>query len=364
MRITFYFFILLLPFIPANSQEVSLLFFGDIMGHGGQIQSAKQSDDTYDYSSCFQYIEPTFRSAHIVTGNLEVTLAGPPYSGYPAFTSPDALGLALKNAGVNTLVTANNHSYDKGLRGMERTIDVLEKMHFVRTGTFKDSADFQQNNPRIIHIDGIRLALLNYTYGTNGIAVRQPNIVNHIVHSEIAEHLENAKSLSPDKIIVFIHWGNEYQTTPSLAQKETTDFLFSRGADIIIGSHPHVVQPMHLFNEAEGKEQLVVYSLGNFVSNQRKDYTDGGVMVRIELSKEDSITAITKAEHLLTWVHTPIENGKKQYYVLPASIYGQKGVPDFISPGWEGMNSYLEKAREVMKKNTNIPEIKEEWPLL
>ncbi len=364
MRTIFLLFTSLLIFIPVDSQEVSLLFFGDIMGHGGQIQSAKLDDDSYDYSSCFRYIEPTFRSANIVTGNLEVTFAGPPYAGYPAFTSPDALGLALKNAGVNTLVTANNHSYDKGKRGMERTIDVLEGQYFVRTGTFKDSADFQQNNPKIITVEGIRLALFNYTYGTNGIAVHQPNIVNHIVHSEMAEHLEKAKSLSPDKIIVFIHWGNEYQTTPSLAQKETTDFLFSQGADIIIGSHPHVVQPMHLLNEVVGKEQLVVYSLGNFVSNQRKDYTDGGVMVRIELSKNENHTSITKAEHLLTWVHTPYEEGKKKYYILPASVYSGQGVPDFVPHGWEGMNSYLEKAREVMKKNTNIPEIKEEWPLL
>lgn len=364
MRTIFFLFILSLTFIPVNGQEISLLFFGDIMGHGGQIQSAKQSDGSYDYASSLRYIEPTFRSANIVAGNLEVTFAGPPYAGYPAFTSPDELGMALKDAGVNTLVTANNHSYDKGRRGMERTIDQLEELYFVRTGTFKDSTDFQVNNPKIINVEGIRLALLNYTYGTNGISVRQPNIVNHIIHSEMAEHLEKAQNLSPDKIIVFIHWGNEYQTTPSLAQKETADFLFSQGADIIIGSHPHVVQPMHLLNEVVGKEQLVVYSLGNFVSNQRKDYTDGGVMLRVELSKKDSLTSITKAEHMLTWVHTPIENGKKQYYVLPASVYAEQGVPHYVPQGWEGMNSYLEKAREVMKKNNNIPEIKEEWPLL
>jgi poly-gamma-glutamate capsule biosynthesis protein CapA/YwtB (metallophosphatase superfamily) len=364
MRTNLLLILLLISSKSANSQEVSLLFFGDIMGHGGQIESARQADSTYDYSSCFRYIEPAFRSANIVTGNLEVTFAGPPYAGYPAFTSPDELGKALKEAGVNTLVTANNHSYDKGRRGMERTVDILEELYFVRTGTFKDSADFHLHNPQIINIDGIRLALLNYTYGTNGISVHQPNIVNHIKQAEIAEHLKKAKSLSPDKIIVFIHWGKEYETTPDLSQKETAKFLFNQGADIIIGSHPHVVQPMHLINSEEGKEQLVVYSLGNFVSNQRKDYTDGGAMVRIELSKKENITSITKAEHLLTWVHTPIENGKKQYYILPASLYSEQGVPDFVPHGWEGMNSYLEKAREVMKHNTDIPEIKEEWPLL
>jgi poly-gamma-glutamate capsule biosynthesis protein CapA/YwtB (metallophosphatase superfamily) len=360
--------LLILIFLTApgalRSQEVSLLFFGDIMGHGGQIESARQADGTYDYSSCFRYIEPAFRSAHIVTGNLEVTLAGPPYAGYPAFTSPDALGKALKEAGVNTLVTANNHSYDKGRRGMERTIDILEELYFVRTGTFRDSADFKLHNPGIINIEGIRLALLNYTYGTNGISVQQPNIVNHIIKSEITNHINKAKTLSPDKIIVFIHWGKEYQTTPDFTQQETAAFLFEQGADIIIGAHPHVVQPMHFTVSDEGKEQLVVYSLGNFVSNQRKPYTDGGAMVRIELLKADDTTRITKAEHMLTWVHTPIEAGKKKYYILPASVYSKKGVPDFIPHGWEGMNSYLQKAREVMKNNTNIPEVREEWPLL
>jgi len=356
--------ILIINSFILNSQEVSLLFFGDIMGHDAQIESALQSDGSYQYDTCFKYIEPTFRSAHIVTGNLEVTLAGPPYAGYPAFTSPDELAIALKNAGVNTLVTANNHSYDKGRRGMERTIDILEEQYFVRTGTFKDSADLNDNNPQIIDIEGIRIALLNYTYGTNGIKVRQPNIVNHIIKSEIKEHLKKTKSLNPDKIIVFIHWGKEYQTIPDNSQKETAKFLFDEGVDIIIGSHPHVVQPMHLYKEEKGKEKLVVYSLGNFVSNQRKSYTDGGAMLRIELNKEDGITSIAKAEHLLTWVHTPIENGKKQYYILPASIYSAKGVPSHIPAGWEGMNSYLIKARKVMKQNTNIPEIKEEWPLL
>ncbi|GAO28177.1 CapA family protein [Geofilum rubicundum] len=364
MRTVLLIFILFAGSGHLRPQDVSLLFFGDIMGHGAQIESARQADDSYDYSSCFRYIEPTFRSAHIVTGNLEVTLAGPPYAGYPAFTSPDELGQALKEAGVNTLVTANNHSYDKGRRGMERTIDILEELYFVRTGTFKDSADFHLHNPKLIHIEGIRLALLNYTYGTNGIRVQQPNLVNHINKSEITEHIHKAQALNPDKIIVFIHWGKEYQTVPDLMQQETAAFLFDQGADIIIGSHPHVVQPMHLTVNAEGKEQLVVYSLGNFVSNQRKAYTDGGAMVRIELSKAADTTRITKAEHMLTWVHTPIEAGKKKYYILPASIYSQQGVPDFVPHGWEGMNSYLLKAREVMKNNTNIPEAREEWPLL
>ena len=180
---------LLLAIVMQNlvAQQATLLFFGDIMGHSGQINSAQQADGSYDYEPTLKYIEPAFRSADIVVGNLEVTLAGPPYTGYPAFSSPDALAYAYKNAGVNFLVTANNHSYDRGQKGMERTLDVIEGMYFNYTGTFKDSTDFRENNPRMIEINGIRLAILNYTYGTNGIVVRQPNIVNHITE-EIADH--------------------------------------------------------------------------------------------------------------------------------------------------------------------------------
>lgn len=348
---------------PTHSQEASLLFFGDIMGHDAQIASALQADGSYNYEPVFQYIEPAFRSADIVVGNLEVTLAGPPYAGYPAFTSPDALAEALKASGVNTLVTANNHSYDKGQRGMQRTLQVLDSLYFVRTGTFRDSADQALHHPKLIEINGLRLALLNYTYGTNGIAVRPPNIVNHIVPEQIKADLAQAREMKVDQIIVCIHWGNEYQTSPHADQQATAQLLFDHGADIIIGSHPHVVQPMHLQRDENG-DRLVVYSLGNFVSNQRKEYTDGGSMVRIELKKENGSTRIKNAEHLLTWVHTPQENGKRRYYVLPASWYQQEGLPEHLSPAQSGMDSYLRKARSVMQNNTNLPESTTPWPLL
>lgn len=356
---------LLLAIVMQNlvAQQATLLFFGDIMGHSGQINSAQQADGSYDYEPTLKYIEPAFRSADIVVGNLEVTLAGPPYTGYPAFSSPDALAYAYKNAGVNFLVTANNHSYDRGQKGMERTLDVIEGMYFNYTGTFKDSTDFRENNPRMIEINGIRLAILNYTYGTNGIVVRQPNIVNHIVREEIADHILAAQSQKPDMIIVCIHWGDEYALQPNAAQRFTAEFLFDQGVDIIIGSHPHVVQPMHVTEDENDKRRVLVYSLGNFVSNQRNEYTDGGVIVRLEIEKEGCTTKVKDAEYMLTWVYTPVENGKKNYYVLPASLYSKTGLPEQLSGAQSGMDSYLSKARGVMKNNTGIQEIIEEWPL-
>jgi poly-gamma-glutamate capsule biosynthesis protein CapA/YwtB (metallophosphatase superfamily) len=346
-----------------SAQEVSLLFFGDIMGHSGQINSAKQDGSKYDYTSHFSYIEPWFRSSDLVIGNLEVTLAGEPFTGYPRFSSPDALATALKESGVNVLATANNHTCDLGRAGLERTNKILDEHYFVRTGSFNDSADMKKNHPQIIEFEGIKLALLNYTYGTNGLPIVSPNIVNLIHKETMQKHIAEAKELHPDKIIVFLHWGDEYQTQPNSSQIELAEFLHKNGVDIIIGSHPHVVQPMHFTFDEEGKGKVVVYSLGNFVSNQRKSLTDGGVMVRIILAKHKGDVYIKNVEYLLTWVHVPYVNGKREYFVLPASVYSQIGVPEHLPKGWEGMNDYLKKARDIMKHNTNIKEALDLWPL-
>ena len=360
--IAFSFFLITLPFL--GQETVSLLFFGDIMGHGGQITSASRNNGSYyDYTECFQWIEPVFRSAQLVVGNLETTLPGRAYSGYPQFGSPDALVTALKDAGVDMLVTANNHACDRRKKGIERTIDVLDSLNFLRTGTFKDSLDFNVNVVKLIEINGIQLALLNYTYGTNGIPVTSPNIVNLIDTTQMADHLDYAKSLQPDKIIVIIHWGNEYETTPNQTQKKLANFLHNKGVDIIIGSHPHVVQPFYLTKNKSGENILTAYSLGNFVSNQRYPYTDGGAMLRVELEKENNDVTITKAEYLLTWVHIPIVNGRKQYLVLPASVYEAQSIPNYIPNGYEGLFEYTKLAREVFRANINVPEATDWWPL-
>lgn len=351
--------------IGVKSQDkATLLFFGDIMGHDAQIQSAARNNgEYYDYSECFKWIEPYFRSVDLAVGNLELTFAGPPYTGYPTFGSPDELATALKDAGVDMLVTANNHSCDRRRKGVDRTIDILDEHYFLRTGTFKDQEDYEAHRVKVIQLNNISVALLNYTYGTNGIPVTPPNIVNLIDREQMEKDIEFAKSYNPDKVIVFIHWGDEYITTPNSEQTGLAHFLHEKGVDILIGSHPHVVQPFHLNETEEGKQQLTVYSLGNFVSNQRKPYTDGGAMVRIELTKENEEVKITDAEYLLTWVHTPVVDGRKQYLILPASIYSLQGVPETLPIGYSGMYDYLKLAREVLSKNRGVTEAVELWPL-
>lgn len=346
--------------IDSASQEMSLLFLGDIMGHGPQITSAYDEESkTYDYHSVFQYVKEIISEPDYAIGNLEVTLAGPPYKGYPQFSSPDALAKACIDAGLDVLVTANNHTCDRGGEGIIRTIQVLDSLKVMHTGSFLNQEERDRNYPLIIENDCMRIAILNYTYGTNGLPYPEPTIVNMIDQELMKKDLEVAKSKDVDKIIVITHWGSEYKLLPVQYQIDNGKFLFENGADIIIGAHPHVLEPMIWEKQQteNDKEQLVVYSLGNFVSNQRKRYTDGGAMFKMTLKKEGNQTYINEAGYILTWVYTPHENGKKKYYVLPAAQY--ENMPSFFDSeeSYNKMKAFIKDSRELFKEeNKYVPE--------
>lgn len=304
-------------------KEISLLFIGDIMQHGPQIRAAyNDSLKVYDYSSCFKHIAPIAKNTDFAIANLELTLAGKPYKGYPQFSAPDNLALTLKNAGINYLVTANNHSCDRRSKGVKRTITMLDSLGIEHTGTFLDSNDRAKNNPLVLEKNGIRVALLNYTYGTNGLFVAKPLMVNYIDSAVIKEDLEVCQKGNFDKIIVFMHWGLEYKKLPNTYQKQFAKLCFNNGADYIIGSHPHVLQPIERYYDSTfNKEQVVVYSLGNFVSNQRDRYKDGGAMFRLVLKKDSVSTSIKEAGYFLTWVDKVNTNGKNSYTIYPVSKF-------------------------------------------
>jgi poly-gamma-glutamate synthesis protein (capsule biosynthesis protein) len=258
-------FVFAVGFVRAqDTTRLSLLFIGDIMQHDSQINAAYDPvNKRYDYTPCFQYIKPYIESADLAIGNLELTLAGPPYKGYPQFSSPDELLIGLKDMGMDVLVTANNHCVDTGKKGLERTIDMLDSMDILHTGTFKEAVDRLNDHPLLIEKDSFRISLLNYTFSTNGLPVTKPNIVNRIDTAVIRQDLILAKAQKPDVIIVFVHWGVEYQSLPNAQMKMVTEFCFNNGAQMVIGAHPHVLQPMEWRKE---KNQFVAYSLGNFVS--------------------------------------------------------------------------------------------------
>jgi poly-gamma-glutamate synthesis protein (capsule biosynthesis protein) len=339
------------PSVAQDTTRVSLLFLGDVMGHDTQINSAFNTQlGEYDYSGCFKYVSNIFEDADFTIANLEVTLAGPPFKGYPQFSSPDALAIALKDAGVDAMVTANNHCVDRRKQGLERTIDVLDSLEIPHTGTFKDEAQRTTHNPLLLRKNGVKIAILNYTYGTNGIAVSEPNVVNFLDKELIVKDIHSAKALNPDKIIAFVHWGLEYQTSPNGEQKEFNQLFKDNGVDVVIGSHPHVVQPIYF-----EQDHFVVYSLGNFISNQRTAPRDGGVMVRIELSKVGNETFVSDAGYYLTWVHTPTINGKKEFYVLPVNAFEQEAL--FMDDKANNrLIEYGNEARDIYSNNVNIVE--------
>ncbi len=343
-----------------DTTRISLLFIGDIMQHDSNIAAAYDPiNRKFDYSACFEYVAPILRSADLTIGNLELTLAGAPYKGYPQFSAPDELARELKRVGVDVLVTANNHSLDRRRKGLERTLSVLDTLQILHTGTFRDSLHRVETYPLVIEKNGFRFSLLNYTYGTNGIPVTKPNIVNLIDTVAIKADLAKARSQQTDAIIVFMHWGDEYQSLPNKTQKNLAALCFREGAKMVIGAHPHVVQPMEWRKEPD---QLVVYSLGNFVSGQRPRYRDGGAMlwVKLEKIKTDSMaaTSVRNAEYEFNWVSKSLDE-KKEFVMYPLRYFEHDSV--MIKP------KLLRDAFELFKKdsralygkhNVNIPEKK------
>jgi len=336
----------------STEQKISLLFIGDIMGHDTQIWSAENRETKqYDYNDVFDHIRSEISEADLSIANLEVTLAGPPYKGYPQFSSPAALAVACKNAGIDCLVTANNHSVDRGLDRINRTIMRLDSIGVSHTGTFVNRAAKDSLQPLILTKNGISVALLNYTYGTNGIRIPEPAIVNMLNKDLITNDIEKAKLKKPDIIVLFLHWGTEYDTVPSPEQTALADYFFSKGVDLIIGSHPHVLQKMVWSRDGEtNKDKILVYSLGNFVSNQRKPKTDGGTMVRIEILKQGDSFRITEAGYYLIWVYTPVVNDRTKFYILPCSKFEDN--PGFFSKAaeFEQMKKFITDSRRLLRE--------------
>jgi len=361
------FLIIIISFVtPAKSQvqppandKFSLLFIGDIMGHDEQIWSAEnRATHQFNYDDVFKYIKPVISEADIAIANFEVTLAGPPYTGYPQFSSPADLAVACKNAGIDYLVTANNHAADRGKKGIAGTINRLDSIGIPHTGTFLNSSYRDSLSPLMIYKNGTSIALLNYTFSTNGIIVPEPVIVNMLDKNLITADVKKARDRKADLIILFLHWGTEYDTIPSKSQTDMAKYFQSLGVDMVIGSHPHVVQKMVLTkNDNSGNNELVVYSLGNFVSNQRKPKTDGGSIVKVDLIKKDGKYIISDAGYYLTWVYAPIENYRKKFFILPCSEFEKK--PEFFdkSDAYIKMKNFIGNSRKLFnEQNINVKE--------
>lgn len=298
-------------------RKLTLIFAGDLMQHQGQINAARTSAG-FDYSDCFKYVKEEISKADIAIGNLEVTLGGKPYAGYPAFSAPDEYLQAIKDAGFDVLTTANNHCLDRGKKGLERTILMLDSLNLMYAGTYINAASRARNYPLFIEQNGFRIALLSYTYGTNGIKAVAPNIVNYIDKKQISADIDSARLKQPDVIIACMHWGNEYQSLPDKEQTSLANWLIAQGVTHVIGCHPHVVQPLELRTDSlTGRQHAIAYSLGNFISNMTGRRTDGGLLFKLELAKDTARTYVSNCGYSLVWTARPVLSQKKNYILYP-----------------------------------------------
>jgi poly-gamma-glutamate capsule biosynthesis protein CapA/YwtB (metallophosphatase superfamily) len=306
-----------------DTSRIRIIFAGDMMGHMPIVNAAYvDSLKTYDYSQFLEYVHPYTASADLAVVNLEVPLAGQPYSGYPQFSSPDALVDGLKKNGFQIFITANNHCLDRGKQGLERTLQTLDSLKIKHTGTFRDTTEKRRLHPLIVEKNKFRIAILNYTYGINGFKPKYPNIVNIIDTARIRQDIRAAKSQVVDFVIVALHWGIEYQRMPSKEQYVVGESIRKCGADAVIGAHPHVVEPVDMLRHVQDTTDYfpVVYSLGNFVSNQRDRYRDGGIIFELELEKVAD-TRIKAVRYLPVWVYKGIIKNRMGYRLIPPFMF-------------------------------------------
>ena len=316
--------------------DIRIAAVGDIMVHSTQLTSAYDNESgTYNFKPVFEDVKQILNAADLTIANLETTTAGPSreYTGYPIFNSPDELIDAIKYAGVDVLSTANNHSLDTGRDGLKRTVSVIREKGLDSVGTYDENSD---GRVLIKDVDGIKIAILSYTESTNGLGAQYTkedldSMLNMMEEEKIMSDIREAKSLGADLIITYMHWGQEYMPEPNEKQVQLAHRMAEEGADIILGSHPHVIQKSE-FIETNGRQSFVIYSMGNFVSNQRietlgSEYenTEDGVIVNLDIRKSDLTgeTTIQNVEYVPTWVlrHMEQGNSKYTYRILPIEIF-------------------------------------------
>ncbi len=327
---------------PEQDVSVRIRATGDIMFHPSQLDGAYDyTTDTYDFENSFKAIRDIIREADISIANFEGTTAGNEiyaYQGYPLFNAPDEALDAIKNAGFDILSTANNHSLDTRKAGIIRTIEQIKARGMEPIGTF---AEKPETRVLIKDVKGIKFAFLAYTEMVNGLeSVLAPEdldaMVNIIDETKMKEDIAYAKDNNADVIIAFLHWGDEYSRVQAQRQEILADMLFRSGVDIILGSHPHVIQPTQTL-DYDGKTKFVAYSMGNFISNQRVEtlvpygltehvskYTEDGIIIDIEIEKKGSTkeVSIENINYIPLWVYKGVkENGTAEHVVYPIMDY-------------------------------------------
>ena len=338
---------------------------GDLLIHAPVFNSVYTSGGEYDFNPIFQYVKPYLEKADYCVANLEVSLGGTDngmkYSGYPLFNCPDSIIDAAKNMGADMLTVANNHTYDCGYAGFIRKIGVIENKGLAYTGVAKDNTQKLYN---VVDVNGIKIGIVNYTYETpatgegnkaiNGIlldknAVNLVNSFNYdkldLFYADLESKMEQMKNDGADVIVVYPHWGTEYLLDANEYQTKMAQKMCDMGVDVIIGGHPHVVEPVKVIkSENSGKRTVCLYSLGNFISNQRKHLmnlstgnTEDGLIFTVNFEKYgDGRVLVESVEVIPTWVN--LTNGNYRIIPLDKSVNDWKNafnLDDYTLPAAE-----------------------------
>jgi poly-gamma-glutamate synthesis protein (capsule biosynthesis protein) len=322
---------------PDSTTNIRLAVVGDLMCHSPQFEAAKVSGDSFDFSLSFGRIKKYISSADFAFGNLETVVAGNkiPLAGYPRFNTPPEFLSAIKNAGFDLLITANNHALDQGEYGLKQTIKNIEENNLSYEGTFLSQRD--RDSIRIFNVKGIRISILAYSYGTNGNPIPKDKnyLINLINFKLIKNDIEKAREEKAQVVIVYLHFGKEYSRLPIQSQEVTVDSIINFGADIILGSHPHVIEPANFYKTKNAKldSGFVIYSLGNFISNQRWRYSDSGTILYINIAKNNNSDSIKikNVEYVPTWVFDGKIEDKDGYIILNSSNFLTDTSLNFLS---------------------------------
>ena len=343
----------------------TLTSLGDTLCHNTQYWDAYNSKtDEYDFSYVYEDIKNYTLSSDITIGSLETTFAGKEkgYSNYPTFNTPDSLATALKDIGVDVVSLAGNHALDYGYTGLCRTIDVFNNIGLSHLGTYKTAED--QEKILIKDVEGVKIAFINYTYGTNGIPLPSGKdfCVNLIDKDFIKKQINQAKEQNVDMIVACMHWGTEYRTTANSEQKDLANFLFENGVDVILGNHPHVLEPMEkktiTLQDGTTKDVFVVYALGNFTADQRDEITRDSAILNLTITKNSNgKISIDKVNYIPIYMYknTNVSTHKFKILDIEKTIkdYEEGKNTSINSTVYNNLKKQLEKIKSILGDELN-----------
>lgn len=351
-------------FYEDSLQTVTFAAVGDLMCHGTQLKWAKVSPDSFDFKPVYSEIKKYLSKPDVTIGNLEtVTRNNAKYKGYPVFNSPVEYIEALAYAGFDFLATANNHSTDGNKKGIINTIENTDKYNMHYVGTFLNQRD--RDSIRVYKKNNISFSMLSYTYGLNiyNLSDEDSYMVNVIDTTLIWNDISNARSEGADVIIVYLHAGHENHKEPGSYQRRITNKLLEYGVDVILSTSPHVLQPIDVVANPSANldSTLIVYSMGNFISNQRWRYSDCGVIINFSISKNSKTGKLflTEVEYMPVWVYKGWADGIKQYIIHPSEISITDVYPPYFSKSDEiKMKQSFEDSKAILTKYSGSPKLK------